>query len=197
MWKLFVKYTKSFWGICQSFTTKRSNWRKGKSLTLLSKWGSCLELLQINFPPILVKNFLFFHFVENVFSVFTQKCEIIEMKKEYCVSYEQAVHLLSEMQNEQEFWKWLEECFSSYKIHGKVLGTKVEEHLNAQLITPIQRICRYPLLFKEGTLSSTLFTSLFLCLHSLFLCLHSLFHACTCFYVFTPCFVLAILVLCL
>eukprot|EP01091_Cochliopodium_minus_P013769 TRINITY_DN4514_c0_g1_i2.p1 TRINITY_DN4514_c0_g1~~TRINITY_DN4514_c0_g1_i2.p1 ORF type:complete len:644 (+),score=233.29 TRINITY_DN4514_c0_g1_i2:83-2014(+) len=83
----------------------------------------------------------------KVGKVFRGLANQLSVYTDYCVGYEQAIVLLGELSEDNIFKKHLEECFSSYK--SQHLSTKVVEHLNAQLITPIQRICRYPLLFRE------------------------------------------------
>lgn len=59
----------------------------------------------------------------------------------YCSNYDNASDLLEKLKDNQEFSKTLAVCMTDSAVKG--------QNLLSYLIKPIQRICKYPLLFRE------------------------------------------------
>lgn len=65
----------------------------------------------------------------------------MKMYSQYCSNYDNASELLDRLKDNQEFSKTLAVCLTDPAAKG--------QNLLSYLIKPIQRICKYPLLFRE------------------------------------------------
>eukprot|EP01105_Mastigella_eilhardi_P028793 TRINITY_DN974_c0_g1_i15.p1 TRINITY_DN974_c0_g1~~TRINITY_DN974_c0_g1_i15.p1 ORF type:complete len:557 (-),score=166.34 TRINITY_DN974_c0_g1_i15:706-2376(-) len=73
--------------------------------------------------------------------IFKAMCQYLKIYKVYCANQDQALHYYEELVHHPEFVKTLEICNGDYRIKGLPL--------TAYIIKPVQRICKYPLFFRE------------------------------------------------
>lgn len=78
---------------------------------------------------------------EFVGRAFITMCSFLKMYSSYCANQEKAIELLEKLKTNIGFMKVLNDCQSDPRAKG--------QNLSSFIIKPVQRICKYPLLFRE------------------------------------------------
>lgn len=78
---------------------------------------------------------------EYIGEAFKKMCQYLKMYTIYCANHEHAIEMIESLKSNAEFQKTLSICQTDYRTKGENLGSFI--------IKPVQRICKYPLLFRE------------------------------------------------
>ena len=72
---------------------------------------------------------------------FLGMCQYMKMYSLYCSNHENAIEILSRLRDDPEFMHALSICQSDSRARG--------QKLDSYIIKPVQRVCKYPLFFRE------------------------------------------------
>ena len=72
---------------------------------------------------------------------FMSMCSFLKMYSAYCANQEKAIEVIEKLKTNIAFMKVLNDCQSDPRAKG--------QNLSSYIIKPVQRICKYPLLFRE------------------------------------------------
>lgn len=78
---------------------------------------------------------------EFVGRAFTSMCSFLKMYSAYCANQEKATEVIEKLKTNIGFMKVINDCQSDPRAKG--------QNLSSYIIKPVQRICKYPLLFRE------------------------------------------------
>ena len=78
---------------------------------------------------------------EYIGEAFKKMCQYLKMYTIYCANHDHAIEMIESLKSNAEFQKTLSICQTDYRTKGENLGSFI--------IKPVQRICKYPLLFRE------------------------------------------------
>ena len=78
---------------------------------------------------------------EYIGEAFKTMCQYLKMYTVYCANHEHAIKIIESLKGNAEFQKTLAICQTDSRTKG--------ENLSSYIIKPIQRICKYPLFFRE------------------------------------------------
>ncbi len=87
--------------------------------------------------------------VEAVASTFTKVLPFFNMYAIYCHQYPSAINKIKDLRQEKEFEEFFQKREASAAISHSNDSTKKILPITSLLIRPVQRICKYPLLFTE------------------------------------------------
>jgi len=77
----------------------------------------------------------------NIGERFLSICEYLKMYTMYCSNHDAAIDLLRDLKKNAEFMRTLNICLGDPRVRSQDLGSFI--------IKPVQRICKYPLFFRE------------------------------------------------
>ena len=77
----------------------------------------------------------------NVGKAFLGMCQYMKMYSLYCSNHENAIEILCRLRDDPEFMHALSICQSDSRARG--------QKLDSYIIKPVQRVCKYPLFFRE------------------------------------------------